>query len=535
MILSLQLLFIMKYIIIVLSFSLYFVSCNPQTDSPIKRPNILFCIADDASFPHMGAYGTNWIKTPAFDRVAEEGILFMNCYTPNAKCAPSRSCILTGRNSWQLEEAANHWPFFPKKFKTYAETLSENGYFVGYTAKGWGPGKAGEIDGKKRQLTGIPFNDIKLNPPAKYMNSIDYAENFRSFLEARPENTPFCFWYGSTEPHRAYEFNAGVNYGGKSIDQIDQVPPFWPDVDTIKVDMLDYAFEIEWFDQHLQKMLNMLEENGELDNTVVIVTADNGMPFPRVKGQVYEYSNHLPLAIMWKGGIKNPGRIVDDFVNFIDFAPTFLELAEVPETNSGMQTITGTSLTDIFYSEKDGHVNPERNFVLLGKEKHDVGRPGDVGYPVRGIIKDGYLYLRNFKTDRWPGCNPETGYLNTDGSPTKTVILNERRKLGKSKYWDLSFGKRIEEELYNIKDDPYCMNNLALNNSYSEILDQMKLEMARKLEEQEDPRMIGNGDVFDTYLYSNEADRDFYERFMAGEEVRAGWVNESDFEKEILE
>ena len=525
----------MKYIIIGLSFLMYFASCHLKTDSPIKKPNILFCIADDASFPHMGAYGTDWIKTPAFDRVAKEGILFMNCYTPNAKCAPSRSCILTGRNSWQLEEAANHWPYFPDKFKTYAETLSENGYFVGYTAKGWAPGKVGEINGKKRQLTGIPFNEKKLDPPARYINSNDYAENFRSFLEARPENTPFCFWYGSTEPHRAYEFNAGVNYGGKTIDQIAHVPPFWPDVDSVKLDMLDYAFEIEWFDQHLQKMLDMLEYNGELDNTVVIVTADNGMPFPRVKGQVYEYSNHLPLAIMWKDGIINPGRKVNDFVNFIDFAPTFLELAGVQEPNSGMHPIEGISLTDIFYSPEEDQVNPERNFVLLGKEKHDVGRPGDVGYPVRGIIKDGFLYLRNFKTDRWPGCNPETGYLNTDGSPTKTVILNERRRLGSSNYWDLSFGKRIEEELYNIREDPYCMNNLALNTSYSEIMVQLKLEMGRKLEEQKDPRIIGNGDIFDTYLYSNEADRNFYERYMAGEEVQAGWVNETDFEQEAFE
>ena len=525
----------MKRIIIIFYLAHLFSYCHPPADPGNQRPNILFAIADDASFPHMGAYGTDWVKTPAFDRVAREGILFMNCYTPNAKCAPSRSCILTGRNSWQLEEAANHWPFFPQKFKTYAESLSENGYYVGYTAKGWGPGIPGEINGKKRQLTGIPFNDHTLEPPAKFINSNDYAANFKAFLESRPDDTPFCFWYGSTEPHRAYEFNAGIKYGGKTIEQIKEVPPFWPEVDSIKVDILDYAFEIEWFDLHLQKMLTFLEEQGELDNTLIIVTADNGMPFPRVKGQVYEYSNHLPLAIMWKDGVNNPGRTVEDFFNFIDFAPTFLELAGISETGSGMQAIEGTSLTDVLYSENEGQVNPSRNFVLLGKEKHDVGRPGDVGYPVRGIIKDGFLYLRNFKTDRWPAGNPETGYLNTDGSPTKTVILNDRRSKGQSEYWQLNFGRRIDEELYNIKEDPFCLNNLALNPSYSEIMDQLKLDMASKLEAQEDPRMAGNGDIFDSYLYSNKADQNFYERFMAGEEVRAGWVNESDFEKETLD
>jgi arylsulfatase A-like enzyme len=525
----------MRSIFIGIILLLFLISCTSPEESKPDRPNILFAIADDASFPHMGAYGTDWVKTPAFDRVAREGILFMNCYTPNAKCAPSRSCILTGRNSWQLEEAANHWPLFPQKFKTYAESLSENGYYVGYTAKGWGPGIPGEIDGKKRQLTGIPFNEHTQEAPAKYINPNDYSSNFKSFLESRPDETPFCFWYGSTEPHRAYEFNAGIKYGEKAIEQIKEVPPFWPQADSIKVDILDYAYEIEWFDKHLQKMLVFLEEQGELDNTLVVVTADNGMPFPRVKGQVYEYSNHLPLAIMWKDGINNAGRTVEDFVNFIDFAPTFLELAGVSETESGMQAIEGTSLTDIFYSENDGQVNPSRDFVLLGKEKHDVGRPGDVGYPVRGIIKDDFLYLRNFKTDRWPAGNPETGYLNTDGSPTKTVILNDRRSRGESEYWQMNFGRRVEEELYNIEEDPYCLNNLALDPSYSEIMNQLKLDMATRLEAQEDPRMAGNGDIFDSYLYSNEADQNFYERFMGGEDVHAGWVNESDFEKESID
>jgi len=517
--------------VILLSFS-----CRQENAKKDNRPNILFAIADDASYPHMGAYGTYWIETPAFDRVAEEGLLFRNCYTPNAKCAPSRSCILTGRNSWQLEEAANHWPYFPQKFKTYAESLAEHGYYVGCTAKGWGPGVALDSLGQPRQLTGIPFNQKRLKPPAEFINSIDYAENFRIFLDSIPENTPFCFWYGSTEPHRAYEWQAGIRKGGKSLNDIDEVPVFWPDNDTVRTDLLDYAFEIEWFDRHLEKMLKMLDENGKLDNTLVVVTADNGMPFPRVKGQVYEYSNHLPLAIMWKDRILNPGREILDYVNFIDFAPTFLELAGIKQDEAGMQPITGQSLTDILYSAgSGGMINPERNYVLVGKERHDVGRPGDVGYPVRGIVKEGFLYLMNFKPDRWPAGNPETGYLNTDGSPTKTWILNDRRSHGRSQYWDWNFGKHPEEELYQIEDDPDCVVNLASQSGYAEIKEQLKLELARKLEDQEDPRIMGNGDVFDNYLYSNESDRNFYERYMSGEDAKAGWVNESDFEKEKLD
>lgn len=101
-----------------------------------QQPNILFCISDDQSWKHAGAYGCDWVKTPAFDQVAAEGLLFKRAYTPNAKCAPSRACILTGRNSWQLEEACNHWCYFPSKFRTWPEAFVQNGYHVGMTGKG---------------------------------------------------------------------------------------------------------------------------------------------------------------------------------------------------------------------------------------------------------------------------------------------------------------------------------------------------------------------------------------------------------------
>lgn len=516
---------------VLLSVILVIFSCR-QKNHPLK-PNILFAIADDASWKHMGSYFCNWVKTPAFDRVANGGILFTRAYTPNAKCAPSRACILTGRNSWQLREAANHSPHFPAEFKTYAEALGEHGYWVGSVAKGWAPGDPGSVNGKPRQLTGPKFDEYKTEPPARFINSNDYARNFEAFLEARPKGMPFCFWYGSTEPHRAYEYGAGIRKGGKTPSMIGEIPSFWPDVDTIRTDMLDYAYEIEYFDSHLQKMLHKLEDIGELENTLVIVTADNGMPFPRIKGQVYEYSNHLPLAVMWPKGIKNPGRVVDDFVNFIDFVPTYLELAGLTDEAAGMQPVTGKSLTDIFYSEKEGLVNPERNFVLLGKERHDVGRPNDEGYPVRGIIKDGYLYLRNFKPDGWPLGNPETGYLNCDGSPTKTYVLNDRRIHGNLEYWQVNFGKRPSEELYELGEDPYCMRNLADSEEFKDIKSKLSDEMTKILTEQEDPRILGSGDIFDHYEYAGEV-KGYYERYLKGEIGPANWVEKSDYEPEWL-
>jgi arylsulfatase A-like enzyme len=220
---------------------------------------------------------------------------------------------------------------------------------------------------------------------------------------------------------------------------------------------------------------------------------------------------------------------VDDFVNFIDFAPTYLELSGLTAETAGMQATTGKSLSDIFFSEKAGQVIPERDFVLVGKERHDVGRPNDEGYPVRGIITDGFLYLHNFEPGRWPKGNPETGYLNCDGSPTKTYILDTRRKKGITEYWQLNFGKRVEEELYNIIEDPFCMNNLADSDNYAERKTEMSDEMTRKLIEQGDPRILGKGEIFDNYPYAG-AVKNYYNRYMAGEKVKAGWVDETDYE-----
>ncbi|MEO8493664.1 MAG: sulfatase [Planctomycetota bacterium] len=509
--------------------------CLPTSAEFAERPNILFCIADDASYPHMGAYGTDWVKTPGFDRVAKEGLLFTHAYTPNAKCAPSRACILTGRNTWQLKEACNHIPYFPPEFKTYAEALGEHGYFVGKTAKGWAPGIANDADGKPRQLTGQSFDKRRAVPPTKAINATDYAANFKDFLDAKPDDQPFCFWYGSTEPHRAYEYGTGVSKGGKQLADIDKVPAFWPDDEIIRNDMLDYAFEIEHFDTHLVRMLEELETRGQLDNTLVVVTADNGMPFPRVKGQEYELSNHLPLAVMWPQGINSPGRTIDDYVSFIDFAPTFIEAAGLSWDATGMQPSPGRTLSDIFASELTGQVNPSRDHVLIGKERHDIGRPHDEGYPVRGIVKGDMLYLLNYETSRWPAGNPETGYLNCDGSPTKTEILQLRRDGSNETFWKLSFGKRVAEEMFDVKSDRECINNLAAETGYGEIKGKLRSQMVAELTQQGDPRVLGNGKIFDEYIYANEDTRNFYERYMKGEKLNAGWVNESDFEEGPLD
>ena len=284
-----------------------------------KKPNILFVISDDQSYPHTSIYGTKWISTPGFDRVAEEGLLFSQAYTTNAKCSPSRSSILTGRNSWLLEEATNHVPYFPEKFTTFPEILKNNGYKTGFTGKGWAPGVAMK-DGKKRNLIGEVYRQKKLDPPATFISNVDYFENFKVFLNERTEDQPFFFWLGGHEPHRAYEYQVGTNKGNKNIDQIDQVPDFWPDSKNIRTDMLDYAFEIEYFDGHLVKVIEELEKEIYWKTPLLWLPQITGCPFQGSKDK----SIHLIIDCPWPfvGGkaSKIQGVSLDDYFSFSDFA-----------------------------------------------------------------------------------------------------------------------------------------------------------------------------------------------------------------------
>jgi arylsulfatase A-like enzyme len=452
-----------------------------------RRPNVLFCIADDWGWPHAGAYGAGWINTPSFDRIAREGVLFNNCFTSNPKCSPCRATILTGRNTWQLEEAIDHFGIFPHKWKVYPEILEDNGYWVGMTGKGWGPGDyvSGGFD---RNPAGPEFQERRVPVPASGISGRDYAGNFEDFLAKRPEGKPFCFWLGGNEPHRAYEDGSGLRAGldPKKVD----VPKYYPDNAVVRGDMLDYAVEVEWFDSHVGKAMDKLAEMGELDNTIVVMSSDHGMPFPRVKGQIYESGFHIPLAIRW-GGMQG-GRTVDDFINVRDFAPTYLEMAGVPKPDS----MTGKSFLGVLRSNKSGWIDESRNVMLVGKERHDLGRPHDAGYPVRAIRTKDFLYVRNFQPDAWPAGNPETGYRNVDDSPTKRLLLR-----GFDKFYRMSFGKRMPEELYRIGTDPDCMENVANDPEFWKVKSELRARMEEMLRAEGDPRALGDEEVFETYRY----------------------------------
>lgn len=475
-------------------------AASAVADTPASRPNILFIILDDWGWRDAGAYGSTWVRTPAFDRIAREGVLFQNAFTANPKCSPSRASILTGRNPWQNGPGHVHYSHFPSGLPIYTAVLEQAGYAIGHTGKGWAPGDFAAA-GFDRNPAGKPFNNATLTPPARNISRTDYAENFSHFLSQRQPGQPFCFWLGAREPHRPYEQGSAVR-AGRSPDEV-TVPPWLPDNPVVRGDLLDYAFEVEWADSHAAKALAILEAAGELENTLVVMTSDNGMPFPGAKGQINEAGCHLPLAMRWGGNIK-PGRVVEDFVSMRDLAPTFLAAAGLPAS----ATMTGRNLLPLLRSYRSGWIDRDASVMLLGRERHDLGRPRDTGYPVRAIRTTEWLYARNYAPERWPTGNPETNYTDCDDSPTKTIVTGRR-----DAFFDAIFGLRPEEMLYHLENDPACLRNVADNPRHAATKRALLGQMEAALREEGDPRMSGLGEIFDTYPYLG-ARRASYETWL---------------------
>lgn len=472
---------------------------QPGTPGKKKKPNILFVITDDQSFPYASAYGTPGVHTPVFDSVAAGGVLFTNAFAAAPQCSPSRAAILTGRNIWQLEEAGTHSSYFPSKFPVFTALLDKAGYKTGFTGKAWGPGNWKDA-GWKENPVGRAYNKHTLTPPYKTISNIDYNANFQSFYREKQADQPFFFWVGAHEPHRAYTKGSGKDTGDVHL------PAFLPNDPVVKNDLRDYAEEIQWFDAQLGKILNFLREQGELENTLIVLTSDNGMPFPSAKATVMEYGTHVPLAISWKGVIDG-GRKADDLISLTDLAPTFLQAAGV----AGMPQVSGKSILPLLLRQKDA---PRNAFVLTGMERHSASRPDNVGYPSRAIRTADYLFILNFKPDRWPAGDPPPaseppavsgdikpigpGYTDVDDpSPSKMFLISHRNEW--PELFRQGFEKRPAEQLFDIHNDPGCTKNLAGNPAYDSIRNALSAQLKETLTRQGDPRMTGHGDIFESY------------------------------------
>ena len=443
-----------------------------KTRSSGKRPNIVFCMADDWSWPHAGIAGDPVVKTPSFDRIAGEGVLFEHAFVSTPSCTPSRLSLLTGQHHWRLREGDSLGGSLREEYDVYTELLEDSGYRIGRYGKGVWPSKH---TFRERDSFGNRY------------------QSFTEFLKGRKPDQPFCYWHGGQDPHRPYELGIGAK-SGIDVEKVN-VPACLPDNETVRSDIADYLWEVQRFDSEVGNIIKKLEEIGELEDTIIVVSGDNGMPFPRCKATLYDLGTRIPLALRW-GAIVPGGRKVEDFVSLCDLAPTFLEAAGLKPTVS----MTGRSLMPILSASGSTKADRQRSFVVTGVERHVYS------YPRRAIRTNHFLYIRNYGADQWPtgqieGKDPEYDFAKEpwptedgafsfaiDPSPTKQFLRLHREDPKVAPFAARVLWRPPSEELYDLTKDPDQLVNVAKVRSYRKTLRHYRQRLDAELIKTNDPR-----------------------------------------------
>ncbi len=442
-----------------------------------RRPDIVLLIADDWGFPHASVYGDKTVKTPAFDYVISRGVLFTNAYCAAPSSAPSRAAILTGRYPHELGEAGNLQARFPVGLQVYPDVLERHGYLTALEGKGWAPGD-------------FKYYGRTDNPAGKP------CEGIAEVIRKAPKEQPLCLWFGSRHPHRPYEVGIGKQ-NGIDPDKI-EVSPNLPDADAVRGDVADYYYNIQRFDSECLQIIDALREAGRLENTLLVMTSDNGYPFPRAKANLYNEGSHIPMAVMWGGHVPKPFAF-DGFVNLLELAATFYDAAGVTPP----EPIRGSSILPVLTGKQKASARGE---VFLERERHANVRAGNVGYPSRAIKTADYIYIRNLRSERWPVGDPDYAsrlapYGDCDNGPAKSFLVGHRNEY--PVLFELAFGMRPAEELYDLRKDPGQHHNVAADPAYAAALKKLRGQLSAWMRSTNDIRATQpQTDIFDTYYYT---------------------------------
>ena len=515
-------------------------------NAPASTPNIVFLFADD-----WGRYANCYagiedrpsinqvLKTPNIDRVAREGVLFRHAFVTAPSCTPCRSSVLSGQYFFRTGLGAilmgAQWD---PRIPSYPLLLREAGYHIGKTYKVWSPGTPQDAPyGGQQYAYEKAGSDFRIRYDEHVMEKVrqgmtveaakqailaQVRGNFDAFLAERKPGQPFCYWFGPSLTHRPFVKGSGKVLWGLDPDSVrGKLPKFTPDVPDVRVDYTDYMGQILAWDAGVGVIIEELRAIGELDNTLLVLSGDHGMPgVPGGKCNLYDHG--VAVALIVRGpGIK-PGRVVDDFVNLMDLAPTFLEAGGLKPP----AVMTGRSFLSVLRSGQSGLVDPSRTWVVTGRERHiDFAREGNLPYPQRSLRTRDFLYVRNFAPDRWPAGSPKFSndadaptldavednlracFPDMDASPTKAWLFGQRHNPQWQWYYDYAFGKRPAEQLFDLRKDPDQTVNVAADPAYVDTRLELAARLTKILTDAGDPRVTGDGMTYERSPFTDEVSR----------------------------
>ena len=431
----------MKYIKIIF-LSLFIFSCNDS----LQKPNIVILIADDVSWDDLGCYGNTFVKTPHIDQLANDGILFKKTYLTTSSCSPSRNSIMTGRYPHNTGAAELHTEP-PIEMISFAEILKRNGYY------NVSAGKFHMGDYAKRG-----FNDVQ---DKRQINGQGGENYWLTALENRQKDKPFFMWFASYDAHRVWGDN---NFSGSNpMDKL-IVPEYLIDMPATRKDLADYYDEITRFDHYVGKVVEKLKTDNLFNNTLIIVMADNGRPFPHSKTRLNNQGVKTPFIVSYPNMVKHKGSESSSLISAIDIAPTILDIAGIEITVN----FQGKSFKEILSDPKKSF----RNYVFAEHNWHDYEAH-------QRMVSDGdFMYIVNNRPQF-----PQTGPLDAINSPTyqdlKDALENGSISIKQN---DIFINPRTSEEFYNLNSDPFQFNNL-LNSSESEEYNKLKKVLKQWIDE----------------------------------------------------
>lgn len=524
----------LRHLICLIGFSVLALRLT-AADSAAPRWNILFVFADD-----WGRYASTYAKidgrptvndaitTPNLDRIAREGVTFRHAFVNAPSCTPCRSSLLSGRYFFNTGRGAIlRGAIWDEKIPSFPLLLRDAGYQIGKSYKVWSPGSPADapIGGQTYayEKAGRAPNNFSEEATARVAKGMTIAAareeilaqvrgNFDAFLADRKPGRPWHYFFGPTTTHRTWTKGSGKALWGIDPEKLKgKMPAFFPDVPELREDMADYLGECQAVDAYVGVLRARLEEIGELEHTLIVITGDHGMGgSPSGKCNLYDHGTAVSLFARVPGG--KGGRIVDDYVCLPDLAPTFMEVGGV-KPPAGLY---GRSLVGVLKSDRSGQIEADRTWVITGRERHvEDARDGYVPYPMRALRTQEFAYIHNFRPNRTPmgdakkAIDPEViasgalehntrlGFADMDGGPTKAWLVAHRDDAKWKWFFDHAFGLRPEEELYDLRKDPDQIKNVANDPAYAAKKAELSARLMKQLTDAKDPRVTGDGMTFE--------------------------------------
>ena len=417
-----------------------------QAQSANQPTNVVIMIADDISSNDLGCYGHPVVKTPNIDQLAKNGVRFTNAFLTTSSCSPSRSSIITGRYPHNTGACELHSPL-PENQVVFPKLLKEKGYYTAQAGK-W------HFGASPVEPTGVAKDGFdRTGGSSKDGGGYSGAEKWIDYLKERPKDQPFFMWFASHDAHRKWDED--IFLPSYQPDEV-IVPPYMVDNMETRKDLVAYYNEVSRFDYFVGQVVKELEAQNILDNTLLIVMADNGRPFPRDKTRLYDSGIKTPFVIHCPDLIPNPGVVSKSLLSAIDIAPTILEIAGGQKS----ETFQGESFADLLKNPQE----PFRKYVFAEHNWHDFR-----SYE-RMVRTENYLYIENaFPKQNMVGAQD----VMTGGAGRALQKGYEAGTLN-----DIQKGiykiPQAERELYNCKNDSLQLNNVVHEQKYQKELKNLR-------------------------------------------------------------